>query len=143
MGKNIFNKTVITALGGKGAIIEVSKKTYKIPTAKSKRNLRSSLEEYVLQNGKKVYILGEGRLINLAAADGHPAEVMDMSFANQALAVEYFLKNKGKLKNIVHVLPKQLDQEVALLKLASMGISIDKLTKEQSAYLSSWTEGTK
>ncbi|MDO8583125.1 MAG: adenosylhomocysteinase, partial [bacterium] len=77
------------------------------------------------------------------AADGHPAEVMDMSFANQALAVEYFLKNKGKLKNVVHVLPKHLDQEVASLKLAAMGISIDKLTKEQEIYLSSWTEGTK
>lgn len=111
--------------------------------AKSKRTLRNSLEEYVLKNGKKVYILGEGRLVNLAAADGHPAEVMDMSFANQALAVEYFLKNKGKLKNVVHVLPKALDQEVALLKLTSMGISIDKLTKDQSKYLSSWTEGTR
>lgn len=111
--------------------------------AKSKRALRNSLEEYALKNGKKVYILGEGRLVNLAAADGHPAEVMDMSFANQALAVEYFLKNKGKLENKVHVLPKVLDQEVASLKLAAMGISIDKLTKEQSIYLSSWTEGTK
>lgn len=110
---------------------------------KSKRTLRNSLEEYVLKNGKKVYILGEGRLVNLAAADGHPAEVMDMSFADQALAVEYFLKNKGKLENKVYVLPKQLDQEVASLKLQSMGISIDKLTKEQSIYLSSWTEGTK
>lgn len=111
--------------------------------AKSVRTLRNSLEEYVLKNGKKVYILGEGRLVNLAAADGHPAEVMDMSFANQALAVEYFLKNKGKLQNKVHVLPKKLDQEVAALKLQAMGISIDKLTKEQEAYLSSWTEGTK
>ena len=111
--------------------------------AKSKRTLRDSLEEYVLKSGKKVYILGEGRLVNLAAADGHPAEVMDMSFANQALAVEYFLKNKGKLENKVHVLPKKLDQEVAGLKLTSMGISIDKLTKEQEIYLSSWTEGTK
>lgn len=111
--------------------------------AKSKRTLRNSLEEYVLKNGKKVYILGEGRLVNLAAADGHPAEVMDMSFANQALAVEYFLKNRGKLENKILVLPKQLDQEVASLKLLSMGISIDKLTKEQSRYLSSWAEGTK
>lgn len=111
--------------------------------AKTKRTLRNSLEEYVLKNGKKVYVLGEGRLVNLAAAEGHPAEVMDMSFANQALAVEFFLKNKGKLQNKVHVLPKALDQEVAYLKLQSMGISIDKLTKEQSRYLSSWTEGTK
>lgn len=111
--------------------------------AKSVRTLRNSLEEYVLKNGKKVYILGEGRLVNLAAADGHPAEVMDMSFANQALAVKYFLENKGKLENKVHVLPKKLDQEVASLKLRAMGISIDKLTPEQKKYLSSWTEGTK
>lgn len=111
--------------------------------AKSKRTLRDSLEEYVLKSGKKVYILGEGRLVNLAAADGHPAEVMDMSFANQALAVEYFLKNRGKLENKVYVLPKKLDQEVASLKLQAMGISIDKLTREQEKYLSSWNEGTK
>ncbi|MBF8249906.1 MAG: ahcY [Candidatus Levybacteria bacterium] len=111
--------------------------------AKSVRTLRNSLEEYVLKNGKKVYILGEGRLVNLAAADGHPAEVMDMSFANQALAVEFFLKNKGILENKVHVLPKKLDQQVASLKLQAMGISIDKLTREQEIYLSSWTEGTK
>lgn len=108
-----------------------------------KRRIRNSLDEYTLKNKKKIYVLGEGRLVNLAAAEGHPAEVMDMSFANQALAVEFFLKNKGKLKNAVHVLPKELDQQVASLKLLSMGILIDKLTKEQSRYLSSWTEGTK
>lgn len=112
-------------------------------TAKSKRKLRDSLEEYTLKNGKSIYILGEGRLVNLAAAEGHPAEVMDMSFANQALACEYFLKNRGKLQNKVHVLPKELDLEVASLKLLGMGITIDKLTKEQDKYLSSWTEGTK
>src|SRR3989338_1999267 len=111
--------------------------------AKSKRTLRNSLEEYVLKNGKKVYILGEGRLVNLAAAEGHPAEVMDMSFANQALAIKYFLENRGKLENKVYVLPKKLDQEVASLKLQAMGISIDRLTKEQKKYLSSWDEGTK
>ncbi|HSW88723.1 MAG TPA: adenosylhomocysteinase [Candidatus Saccharimonadales bacterium] len=110
--------------------------------AKSKKRLRHSLDEYVMKDGKKVYVLGEGRLVNLAAAEGHPAEVMDMSFANQALAVEYFLKNKGKLENKVHVLPKQLDQEVAQLKLKAMGITIDKLSKEQEKYLSSWDEGT-
>lgn len=111
--------------------------------AKSRRTLRNSLEEYVLRSGKKVYILGEGRLVNLAAAEGHPAEVMDMSFANQALAVKYFLENRGKLESKVYVLPKKLDQEVASLKLQAMGISIDKLSKEQENYLSSWTEGTK
>lgn len=110
--------------------------------AVSKRRLRNSLDEYVFENGKKVYVLGEGRLVNLAAAEGHPAEVMDMSFANQALAVEYFLQHKGKLKNKVHVLPKALDQEVAKLKLDAMGIAIDTLSKEQEKYLSSWNEGT-
>ena len=110
--------------------------------ATGKRRLRNSLDEYILTDGKKLYVLGEGRLVNLAAAEGHPAEVMDMSFANQALAVEYFLKHKGKLENKVHVLPKNLDQEVAKLKLDAMGVSIDTLTKEQQVYLSSWTEGT-
>jgi adenosylhomocysteinase len=109
---------------------------------KAKRRLRPSLDEYTLPNGKKLFILGEGRLVNLAAAEGHPAEVMDMSFANQALAAEFFVKNKGKLANKVHVLPKALDVQVASLKLEAMGISIDKLTKEQAKYLSSWDEGT-
>jgi adenosylhomocysteinase len=111
-------------------------------TAKTKRKLRDSLDEYVMPSGKKVHVLGEGRLVNLAAAEGHPAEVMDMSFANQAMAAEFLVKNKGKLENKVHVLPKELDQEVASVKLGAMGISIDKLSKEQEEYLSSWTEGT-
>lgn len=110
---------------------------------KTKRRLRNSLDEYILQGNKKVYVLGEGRLVNLAAAEGHPAEVMDMSFANQALAAEYFVKNKGKLENKVYVLPKEIDQNVARLKLKAMGISIDVLTSEQKRYLSSWDEGTK
>jgi adenosylhomocysteinase len=115
----------------------------KLKAQSSKRKIRSSLEEYILKNGKRIYVLGEGRLVNLSAAEGHPAEVMDMSFANQALAVEYFLKNKGKLGNKVYTLPKKLDKKVASLKLQSMGISIDKLTADQFTYLSSWTEGTK
>ena len=90
-----------------------------------------------------MYVLGEGRLVNLAAAEGHPAEVMDMSFANQALAAEYFVKNKGKLQNKVYVLPKELDQKVASMKLKAMGISYDTLSPEQKKYLSSWNEGTK
>jgi adenosylhomocysteinase len=110
---------------------------------KSKRRIRNSLDEYVLPNGKKIYVLGEGRLVNLAAAEGHPAEVMDMSFANQALAAEYFVKHKGKLTNKIYTLPKELDIQVAGLKLAAMGISIDSLTNEQKTYLSSWNEGTK
>jgi adenosylhomocysteinase len=109
---------------------------------KSKRNIRFSLDEYVLPGGKKLYVLGEGRLVNLAAAEGHPAEVMDMSFANQALAAEYFVKNKGKLEPKVYVLPKALDNQVAMLKLKAMGITIDSLTAEQKTYLASWDEGT-
>ena len=87
-------------------------------------------------------MLGEGRLINLAAAEGHPASVMDMSFANQALSVEYLVKNKGKLDPGVHLLPPEVDQEIASLKLRSLGISIDTLTAEQLEYLSSWETGT-
>lgn len=108
----------------------------------SKKRIRNQLDEYILPNKKKLYLLGEGRLVNLAAAEGHPAEVMDMSFANQALAAEWLKRNSGTLENKVYVLPKKLDQEVALLKLKAMGITIDSLTKEQSSYLSSWTEGT-
>ncbi len=110
---------------------------------KSKKRIRHQLDEYILKNGKKLYVLGEGRLVNLAAAEGHPAEVMDMSFANQALAAEFFVKNKGKLTPKVYVLPKDIDEKVASLKLKAMGITIDILTKEQKAYLSSWSEGTK
>lgn len=109
---------------------------------KSKKRIRHQLDEYMLPNGKKLYVLGEGRLVNLAAAEGHPAEVMDMSFANQALAAEWLLKNKATLEPKVYVLPKKLDEQVASLKLKTMGISIDTLTPEQKRYLSSWTEGT-
>ncbi|RJQ37046.1 adenosylhomocysteinase [Candidatus Microgenomates bacterium] len=109
---------------------------------KLKRNIRNNLDEYVLKNGKKVYLLGEGRLVNLAAAEGHPAEVMDMSFANQALAAQWIVKNKGKLKNKVYTLPKKIDLSIASLKLKSFGITIDRLSKEQKNYLSSWQEGT-
>jgi len=107
----------------------------------NKRQIRPNLVEYKLGN-KKIYLLGEGRLVNLACAEGHPASVMDMSFANQALAAEFLVKNKGKLANKVYILPKKLDQLVARLKLESMAIKIDKLTKEQEKYLSSWQEGT-
>lgn len=92
--------------------------------------------------GKTLYVLGEGRLVDLAAAEGHPAGVMDMSFANQALAAEYLMKNKGKLEPKVYVLSQNLDMEVARLKLKAMGISIDVLTSEQKRYLTSWHEGT-
>lgn len=109
---------------------------------KSKRTIRPFLDEYTLTDGRKVHVLGEGRLVNLAAAEGHPAEVMDMSFANQALAAEYFVKHRGTLLNKVYVLPRELDQQVASIKLKAMGITIDKLTPEQKKYLASWNEGT-
>lgn len=108
----------------------------------SKRTLRTNLEEYVLPSGKKVYLLAQGRLVNLGAAEGHPAEVMDLSFANQAFAAEWIAANKGKLKNKVYVLPKKIDRRIAALKLKSMGINFDRLTLEQRRYLSTWHEGT-
>jgi adenosylhomocysteinase len=110
--------------------------------AKSKKRIRSSVDEYTLGDGRRIYLLGEGRLINLAAAEGHPASVMDMSFANQALCLEYLTKMKGKLKPAVYTVPEEIDQEVGKLKLASMNITIDSLTKEQKKYLESWEEGT-
>ena len=104
---------------------------------------RPFVEEYKLQsNGRSVIVLGEGRLINLAAAEGHPASVMDMSFANQALSVEYLVKHKGELAPGVHLLPKEVDQEIASLKLRALGISIDTLTAEQLEYITSWETGT-
>ncbi|MDH4068089.1 MAG: adenosylhomocysteinase, partial [Dehalococcoidia bacterium] len=110
--------------------------------AKLKKRIRSSIDEYTLGDGRRIYLLGEGRLINLAAAEGHPASVMDMSFANQALCLEYLNKMKGKLKPSVYPVPEEIDQEVGRLKLASMNISIDRLTKKQKKYLESWEEGT-
>jgi adenosylhomocysteinase len=104
--------------------------------------MRTSCVEYTLRNGRKLILLAEGRLVNLAAAEGHPAMVMDMSFANQALAVEYLLQNRGKLENRVYKLPDELDAEIARLKLETLGIKIDKLTAEQTAYISSWRAGT-
>lgn len=110
--------------------------------AKSKRTVRSFVDEYTLKDGTKRYVLGEGRLINLVAAEGHPAEVMDMSFANQALAAEFFVKNKNNLKVKVYTILPKMDSEIARLKLAAMGIKIDRLTREQKHYLHSWQEGT-
>ena len=110
--------------------------------AVSHREIRPFVEEYALANGNKLYLLGEGRLINLAAAEGHPSAVMDMSFANQALGVEYILDNKGKLSPQVYGVPRETDQEVGRLKLQSMGIQIDTLTAAQQKYSESWEEGT-
>jgi len=110
--------------------------------SKSKRKVRAFVEEYALKDGRCLYLLGEGRLINLAAAEGHPASVMDMSFANQALCAEYMVKNRGKLEIKVHPVPEEIDKEVARLKLKAMGVGIDSLTAEQRKYLASWQEGT-
>ncbi len=102
------------------------------------KQIRPSLEEYKLNNGKSIYVLAQGRLVNLSAAEGHPASVMDMSFANQALGMEFIVKNKGKLDKKLYTLPHEVDVKIAELKLQAMGISIDKLTKEQEEYLNSW-----
>ena len=107
-----------------------------------KKPARPFVEEYTMKDGRRIYLLGEGRLINLAAAEGHPASVMDMSFANQALAAEYMVKNAKDLKPQVYPVPEHLDQQIAKLKLESMGFQIDKLTPEQEHYLASWSEGT-
>lgn len=106
------------------------------------RTVRPFTQEYRLKSGKSVVVLGEGRLINLAAAEGHPSAVMDMSFANQALGCEYLVKNKGKLEPGLHSIPTELDQEIAALKLKAMGINMDILTDEQVKYMNSWTAGT-
>ena len=110
--------------------------------ARSKQRIRPFMDEYTLNDGRRLYLLGEGRLINLAAAEGHPANVMDMSFANQALSLEYIAKNRDKLKPKVYPVPEEIDKQVARLKLNSMGIKIDSLTPEQEKYLTSWEEGT-
>lgn len=110
--------------------------------SRSKRTIRTFVDEYEMKDGRRIFLLGEGRLINLAAAEGHPASVMDMSFANQALCLEYIMKNKSKLKATVYSVPEDIDREIARLKLDSMGIKIDTLTPEQKKYLSSWQEGT-
>jgi len=110
--------------------------------SKSRRIIRDFVEEYTLKNGKKVYLLGEGRLINLAAAEGHPSAVMDMSFANQALCAEYLAKNYKKLERKVYSVPEKIDAEISKLKLKSLGIKIDALTPAQKKYLQSWEMGT-
>jgi adenosylhomocysteinase len=108
----------------------------------NKRRIRSFVDEYTLKDKHKIFLLGEGRLINLAAAEGHPSSVMDMSFANQALCLEYIVKNSKNLESKVYVVPEDVDKEVARLKLDAMGVKIDKLTPEQERYLNSWEEGT-
>jgi adenosylhomocysteinase len=108
----------------------------------SKRNVRPFVDEHRFGNGRRIFVLGEGRLINLAAAEGHPAAVMDMSFANQALCAEFMAKNADKLERKVYDVPVEIDREIARLKLHSLGMEIDELTAEQTEYLSSWEQGT-
>jgi adenosylhomocysteinase len=111
-------------------------------TASRKRRVRHYLDEYLLKSGKVIYVAGEGRLVNLASAEGHPSEVMSMSFCGQALACEFLVHNRGKLRNEVISLPPSVDKTIAMLQLVEMGIAIDELTAEQKAYLDSWQEGT-
>jgi adenosylhomocysteinase len=110
--------------------------------SKKKKEIRDFTVEYILRDGRKIYLLGEGRLINLAAAEGHPAQVMDMSFANQALSAEYLCRNHRKLAPQVYSVPQDIDSVIAALKLKSLGIKIDSLTPEQKKYLASWELGT-
>jgi len=122
--------------------VEIDLKGLQKISRKIRRNVRNYVDEFILPNGKSIFILAEGRLINLAAAEGHPACVMDMSFATQALATEFCVKNMGSLKAKVYNVPHTIENEVATMKLRSMGIKIDRLTPEQKKYLSSWTAGT-
>jgi adenosylhomocysteinase len=106
------------------------------------KEVRNFTQQYKMPNGKSIVVIGEGRLVNLAAAEGHPSAVMDMSFANQAMACEYLVKNKGKLEPRIYNIPEEIDREIARLKLQAMGIKIDTLTPEQVEYINSWTAGT-
>ena len=110
--------------------------------AVSRKKIRGEITEYRMNDGRKIFVLAEGRLVNLAAAEGHPSAVMDMSFANQSLSIEFLVNNSGKLSNRVYDVPEEIDNRVAYLKLGAMGIGIDQLTREQKRYLSSWREGT-
>tara|TARA_Y100000034_G_scaffold81260_1_gene97388 strand:- start:109 stop:606 length:498 start_codon:yes stop_codon:yes gene_type:complete len=109
---------------------------------KDKREIRPNNEEYLLQNGRRIYLLAQGRLVNLAAAEGHPSEVMDMSFANQFMSMMSLVENKGSLENNVHDIDAEQDRQIAELKLETMGFSLDKLTTEQIKYLTDYASGT-
>ncbi|MBI2018259.1 adenosylhomocysteinase [Candidatus Daviesbacteria bacterium] len=137
--KNLKDGVILANTGHFNVEIDV---LYLEKVKKSKKFVRDGVEEYLLPDNKKIYLLAEGRLVNLVVAEGHPPDVMDMSFANQALAAEYLVQNRGKLKKGVHTVPEELDQMIAQLKLESLGIKIDQLTDEQKRYLSSWNEGT-
>jgi len=110
--------------------------------ASETRQAREFVEEFTLADGRRIFLIADGRLVNLAAAEGHPAQVMDMSFANQSLSAEYVVQNASSLEKKVYVVPEEIDNEIARLKLATMGVEIDQLTEEQAKYLASWDEGT-
>ena len=122
--------------------VEIDVKTLTSLAKKVEKNVRPNLDGYCLANGRWLYLIGEGRLVNLAAAEGHPAAVMDMSFATQALTVRWAVENGQRLDPRVHLVPKEIEDQVATLKLASMGIEFDRLTTEQKRYLASWEFGT-
>jgi len=122
--------------------VELNIKALKEIAVEVKKGIREYVDQYILPDGRKINLLAEGRLINLSAAEGHPASVMDMSFAVQALSSEYAVKNRKKLKPVVYSVPDKIDNTVAELKLKSMGIGIDSLTPQQQKYLNSWKSGT-
>jgi adenosylhomocysteinase len=122
--------------------VEIDKEALRELATGGVRRIREHVEEFTLADGRRLHLLGEGRLVNLAAAEGHPAAVMDMSFANQALSVEWMVKNHASLENRVYPVPPEIDKEVARLKLRAMDVDIDTLTPEQERYLHSWDQGT-
>jgi adenosylhomocysteinase len=122
--------------------VELDLPALKAESADVSMNIRQNVDEYRMKNGKRIYVLGQGRLVNLACAEGHPPSVMDMSFATQALATEFCIQNKGKLGNVVHPVPVAVEEYVSRHKLESMGITIDELTPEQKRYMSGWEHGT-
>jgi adenosylhomocysteinase len=122
--------------------VELELPALKAESSKITPDVRPQVDEYVLKNGKRICVLGAGRLVNLAMAEGHPASVMDMSFATQALATEFCVRNKGKLKPAIHEVPTEVEEYVAREKLATMGIKLDQLTPEQEKYLNDWEQGT-
>ena len=146
--KNVFNKAHLEVMKDGAMVcnsghfdIEIDLKSLG-EMASEVKQVRNFTQQYMLSNGKSVIVLGEGRLVNLAAAEGHPSAVMDMSFANQAMACEYLVKNKGSLEPGLHSIPEAVDKEIARLKLIAMGIEVDSLTPEQEIYINSWTVGT-
>ncbi|MDE1768703.1 MAG: adenosylhomocysteinase, partial [Candidatus Micrarchaeota archaeon] len=121
--------------------VEVDVKALRAMSVK-RRKIRENLEEYTLKNGRRLFLIAEGRLVNLGAAEGHPSEVMDLSFCNQALSSKYVLDNESKLDNIVYKIPEDIDRRIASIKLRTLGISIDELSEKQKKYLGAWEIGT-